>query len=180
MSARLAGAGAAATWPTTSTERRLDATKPEHDDAGTSDPRLRPRPAAACSAMRPHPGALRARPRPVAVTLAAPERGADLDQIRSATNGTDPTILTGNVYIDRFAIAAGIAGPSSTGAFDEMRNDAGVWQHPDRHDRARRHDRLHPGRRDAGHDADLHVRLGRPGRRPGAPQRRLVNAATSR
>ena len=63
---------------------------------------------------------------PVSVTLAAPDAGAGLDQIRYTTDGTDPTILTGNVYSGAFDIAAEGVTTVKYRAFDRIGNDTGV------------------------------------------------------
>ena len=63
---------------------------------------------------------------PVSVTLAAPDAGAGLDQIRYTTDGTDPTILTGNVYSSAFDIAAEGLTTVKYRAFDRIGNDTGV------------------------------------------------------
>ena len=57
---------------------------------------------------------------PVSVTLAAPDAGAGLDQIRYTTDGTDPTILTGAVYAGAFTVAAEGATTVKYRAFDRM------------------------------------------------------------
>ena len=115
---------------------------------------------------------------PVTVTLAAPDGGAGLDQIRYTTDGTDPTIFTGNVYVGAFTVAAEGVTTVKYRAFDRIGNDSGVLSpdRPDRHDRARHDARRHAGRRDAGHDADLRLQLAGAGDDvPGAPERRLVD-----
>ena len=63
---------------------------------------------------------------PVSVTLAAPDAGAGLDQIRYTTDGSDPTILTGNVYGGAFAVAAEGVTTVKYRAFDRIGNDTGV------------------------------------------------------
>ena len=63
---------------------------------------------------------------PVSVTLAAPDAGAGLDQIRYTTDGTDPTILTGTVYSGAFDIAAEGVTTVKYRAFDRIGNDTGV------------------------------------------------------
>ena len=63
---------------------------------------------------------------PVSVTLAAPDAGAGLDQIRYTTDGTDPTILTGAVYAGVFTVAAEGATTVKYRAFDRIGNDTGV------------------------------------------------------
>ena len=63
---------------------------------------------------------------PVSVTLAAPDAGAGLDQIRYTTDGTDPTILTGNVYAGAFTVAAEGVTTVKYRAFDRIGNDTGV------------------------------------------------------
>ena len=63
---------------------------------------------------------------PVSVTLAAPDAGAGLDQIRYTTDGTDPTILTGNVYGGAFTVAAEGVTTVKYRAFDRIGNDTGV------------------------------------------------------
>ena len=63
---------------------------------------------------------------PVSVTLAAPDAGAGLDQIRYTTDGTDPTILTGNVYGGAFNVAAEGVTTVKYRAFDRIGNDTGV------------------------------------------------------
>ena len=63
---------------------------------------------------------------PVSVTLAAPDAGAGLDQIRYTTDGSDPTILTGNVYGGAFDVAAEGVTTVKYRAFDRIGNDTGV------------------------------------------------------
>ncbi|NUT55306.1 MAG: hypothetical protein HOQ03_04900, partial [Thermoleophilia bacterium] len=63
---------------------------------------------------------------PVSVTLAAPDAGAGLDQIRYTTDGTDPTIFTGTVYSGAFTIAAEGATTVKYRAFDRVGNDTGI------------------------------------------------------
>ena len=63
---------------------------------------------------------------PVSVTLAAPDAGAGLDQIRYTTDGTDPTILTGTVYSGAFDVAAEGVTTIKYRAFDRITNDTGV------------------------------------------------------
>ncbi len=63
---------------------------------------------------------------PVTVTLAAPDAGAGLDQIRYTTDGTDPTIFTGNVYVGAFTVAAEGVTTVKYRAFDRIGNDSGV------------------------------------------------------
>ena len=63
---------------------------------------------------------------PVSVTLAASDAGAGLDQIRYTTDGTDPTILTGNVYAGGFSVAAEGVTTVKYRAFDRIGNDTGV------------------------------------------------------
>ena len=63
---------------------------------------------------------------PVSVTLAAPDAGAGLDQIRYTTDGTDPTIFTGTVYAGAFTVAAEGVTTVKYRAFDRIGNDTGV------------------------------------------------------
>ena len=63
---------------------------------------------------------------PVSVTLAAPDAGAGLDQIRYTTDGTDPTIFTGTVYTGAFDVAAEGVTTVKYRAFDRIGNDTGV------------------------------------------------------
>ena len=63
---------------------------------------------------------------PVSVTLAAPDAGAGLDQIRFTTDGTDPTIFTGTVYAGAFTVAAEGVTTVKYRAFDRIGNDTGV------------------------------------------------------
>ena len=63
---------------------------------------------------------------PVTVTLTAPDTGAGLDQIRYTTDGTDPTIFTGNVYAGAFTVAAEGVTTVKYRAFDRIGNDSGV------------------------------------------------------
>ena len=63
---------------------------------------------------------------PVSVTLAAPDAGAGLDQIRYTTNGTDPTTFTGTVYSGAFDVAAEGVTTVKYRAFDWIGNDTGV------------------------------------------------------
>ena len=63
---------------------------------------------------------------PVSVTLAAPDAGAGLDQIRYTTDGTDPTILTGAVYAGAFTVGAEGVTTVKYRAFDRIGNDTGV------------------------------------------------------
>ena len=63
---------------------------------------------------------------PVSVTLAAPDAGAGLDQIRYTTDGTDPTIFTGTVYSGAFDVAAEGVTTVKYRAFDRIGNDTGV------------------------------------------------------
>ncbi len=63
---------------------------------------------------------------PVSVTLAAPDAGAGLDQIRYTTDGTDPTIFTGAVYSGAFDVAAEGVTTVKYRAFDRIGNDTGV------------------------------------------------------
>ena len=63
---------------------------------------------------------------PVSVTLAAPDAGAGLDQIRYTTDGTDPTVLTGVVYAGAFTVATEGATTVKYRAFDRIGNDTGV------------------------------------------------------
>ncbi|HEU4839969.1 MAG TPA: invasin domain 3-containing protein, partial [Ilumatobacteraceae bacterium] len=63
---------------------------------------------------------------PVSVTLAAPDAGAGLDQIRYTTDGTDPTILSGNVYAGAFGVPAEGFTTVKYRAFDRIGNDTGV------------------------------------------------------
>ncbi len=63
---------------------------------------------------------------PVAITLAAPDAGAGLDQIRYTTDGTDPTILTGAVYNSGFGVAGEGVTTIKYRAFDLIGNDTGV------------------------------------------------------
>ncbi|MGH3071841.1 MAG: beta strand repeat-containing protein [Gaiellaceae bacterium] len=63
---------------------------------------------------------------PVSVTLAAPDAGAGLDQIRYTTDGSTPTILTGTVYAGAFNVAAEGVTTINYLAFDRVGNDTGV------------------------------------------------------
>ncbi len=63
---------------------------------------------------------------PVSVTLAAPDAGAGLDQIRYTTDGTDPTILSGNVYAGPFTVTTEGVTTVKYRAFDRIGNDTGV------------------------------------------------------
>ena len=63
---------------------------------------------------------------PVSVTLAAPDAGAGLDQIRYTIDGTDPTVLTGSVYAGAFTVAAEGVTTVKYRAFDRIGNDSGV------------------------------------------------------
>ena len=63
---------------------------------------------------------------PVSVTLAAPDAGAGLDQIRYTTDGSDPTILAGTVYAAPFDVAAEGVTTVKYRAFDRVGNDTGV------------------------------------------------------
>ena len=66
----------------------------------TEELRLR-RSGVLCNAAACAPGWYTAAP--VTVTHAAADAGAGLDQIRYTTDGTDPTILPGNVYVGRLS-----------------------------------------------------------------------------
>ena len=104
---------------------------------------------------------------PVSVTLAAPDAGAGLDQIRYTTDGTDPTIFTGTSTRARSRSPPRASRPSSTARSTGSATTAACSAQTVRIDTVAPDTTIDSdaGRRDAGHDADLRVQLAGAGAR---------------